>query len=699
VNGKLERDVLIVFGTWFMVLYLISGFPLAEFGAISTGVVLVWALGLAAGAAAAWVVGEGGMVLTRHTLASSKAPDARERSQEARARIMDADKARTLHDVPLPVIAEPEKGKVKNNLFHRLPWWTDYAARHPLHARALTDVYAVMEAKQNLPASPAGGHGGLSLIRHSMNVTASMLKMAPAWEYAGLRDRKGNVIQPLHDINAPVHRLENTTALGEPILPLLAFAHDIGKVDCYALSETGVVTEILGGHGERGAALLRKMNSVMALPAADRDALLLGVEFYHHLSNMPMSKWIPDRVRSLTALLYVADCDASAGETGNNEPLEEALERYRRNQASAAAGDPEQDRQEDSDGDVSDVASTASFATQDARPRGFVEGATPPVKTFRSPRERTRSAPSDEGHWSFEDGRTPLDVFEEVMSAPGAVNSKNKEARVAFMKDGWLYVFERNFRERAAALIPDASLLERSRGGMHAFTRDLLRMLDEKGLLLVEHGGLRYSYRRALWQATASANGSVVAIFVVKANGLPFVESLPDADHVPVIQRSMWGEVSAINKNNATGAIDGSANQEDDDGEGEFGAMETDESKDGDGGAALPILPPLPTSQEKRAGGYESIDPDPDIPPQARGMQAASTKGKALTYEVLQAFGACGAPVYGMSLKKIATGQTVASFDPDALAADYGFDLDSLPEGIQLVKGRASGKLSLVVVL
>jgi hypothetical protein len=107
----------------------------------------------------------------------------------------------------------------------------------------------------------------------------------------------------------------------------LAFAHDIGKVACYQFKD-GTVTSFIGGHGERGAALLRRLQSVMELPMEDRDALLLGVEFYHHLSDMPTARWISDRIRSLTALLYVADCDASETEGDKDKHADEARTLY-----------------------------------------------------------------------------------------------------------------------------------------------------------------------------------------------------------------------------------------------------------------------------------------------------------------------------------------------------------------------------------
>ena len=118
--------------------------------------------------------------------------------------------------------------------------------------------------------SVKGGHGGRSLLEHSLLVAFQMQNLAMKWTYTGLRDRSGKRVSlKLRDDNYKFDPMD-------PIVLIVGLAHDIGKIEAYLYDDTG---EIVGSHHEHdltGARMIARMPEMWDLPEADRQAMLLA---------------------------------------------------------------------------------------------------------------------------------------------------------------------------------------------------------------------------------------------------------------------------------------------------------------------------------------------------------------------------------------------------------------------------------------
>jgi len=186
-----------------------------------------------------------------------------------------------------------------------LAWLNANRDRHPKHVAALEAVIRVLASREWLPASHIpGGHGNRSLIDHSLRVGGIALKFAPTFEYAGLVSRYNSV--PMRD---PGFRFDPT----DPMIPLVAVAHDIGKIATF-LVEKGKVVGAQSNHDLAGARMLALLDEVSDLPPDDRNALLRAVAHYHHESAYPVA---PDgrveRDRDVALMMLLIKSDNAAG--------------------------------------------------------------------------------------------------------------------------------------------------------------------------------------------------------------------------------------------------------------------------------------------------------------------------------------------------------------------------------------------------
>lgn len=189
-------------------------------------------------------------------------------------------------------------------------WFTAYQAAHSVHAELIRAVMEVYQTRALLPASPVpGGHGGATLMQHSLNALATILGMASSWRYDGHKNKKGLIVFPLID---GTYRFDAT----DPLIPLAGLAHDIGKITCYRQREDGLVEEVKPKHDTEGGKLLITLAAFWALPKGDRDTLNLALSFYHHINSLPL--WADDRTRALTELLITADIRTGMAEGEKN---------------------------------------------------------------------------------------------------------------------------------------------------------------------------------------------------------------------------------------------------------------------------------------------------------------------------------------------------------------------------------------------
>lgn len=425
---------------------------------------------------------------------------------------------------PLPTAKAPQRGRVRDTTISaRFPGWVEYQKKHPAHAKAFRAVLAVMEATPKLPAAPvAGGHGGATLIEHSLNVVEMLMKMAPAWSYKGHKNKKGEIAFPLLDTT----RVEFRFAKDDPILPLAAFAHDIGKVVCYQLNKDGSVTEVRKNHDIEGARLLRSLPEIMELPWADQVALLISCEYYHHIGSIPYSTWIDDRARALIELLIAADIATGQKEggviVGEYEDADVILQ-----QAEQAQQQPD---------DAQEPANTPAI----------------PAAAAQAPAAKALATDADAVYGS------PYDLAYAVLLESGRVNGGNSLERVAWKHGQWLYINDFKLRNAVSKKTGDSSYNALPhRGQMHSFTLGLMAELSMQGHLLQEFEGRTYSEKRAIFTTQSSVLSKkdkttkaieTQFVIVAKVKAFPGLENAADCKNEPKIVACSWGESAAVNK-------------------------------------------------------------------------------------------------------------------------------------------------------
>lgn len=184
-------------------------------------------------------------------------------------------------------------------------WYQEAKVRHPSHARLFEACLQIYARHHDLPASPVrGGHGGIPLLNHALHVAEVTLELAESWTYDGERTEKGDLRIPLSDPEYVFDR-------HDPLIPVLALAHDIGKIECYAEVD-GQIKEFRQDHDMVSGLMLARTPETWRLDTEDRTDLLLAVSHYHHPSYLPTHA--TDRVRAMMNLLIAADVKASTEE-------------------------------------------------------------------------------------------------------------------------------------------------------------------------------------------------------------------------------------------------------------------------------------------------------------------------------------------------------------------------------------------------
>lgn len=431
-----------------------------------------------------------------------------------------------------PVVPQ---AKTHDALLEEQSWWSLVCAQAPAYAPAFRAAMRTMAAEPKLPASPyPGGHGGRTLIEHSLAVASHILDESSRWEYTGQRDKRGNIrVRPQGD--AP-HRFTGKDA---PLLLLTAFVHDIGKVTCYApdadaiaAQERGAKTipviEVRRNHDHEGAKLLRKLPEVMALPLVDRNALLLAVGYYHHPFALPSSGWLTDRMRSLTELL--AKADQAVGESEGNTLVD--------------YGDFDAD-----DGGEPTHATPTETVMNDAAEDAALAAVAASVRAAKAPKPPTLPAsPSDKPPVpaSAEDKALPreLRLFMSKLMEPGSINGSREQARQSFARksgetiavmDGHMRRILQSSKEVRAIEDYDwigKAFAEDSNGAL--FTLNLLDQLAERGMLITEADGLTYSPRRALFYTKKPDGTKGSVVFLLRVSAIPGAASIPSVPEWPI---------------------------------------------------------------------------------------------------------------------------------------------------------------------
>ncbi|MEC4720524.1 hypothetical protein RY831_15280 [Noviherbaspirillum sp. CPCC 100848] len=209
-------------------------------------------------------------------------------------------------------------------------WLDANKERHPEHVALFNAVWETLSAHKSHPASPyRAGHGGKLLWEHSQNVAEQALLRAKDWKYDGIffddgRRKRTLVIPKLN----PNYAFDPD----DPLIPLVAIAHDLGKIETYILQPDGSVKSLESRNGIRhdgkSAQMLARMAEFHNLPGNDSWILVDVVGQYHNKLHMRVDKsgaCYDDRVGSL--IQFLNDVDRATGilECGGAEGAEATL--------------------------------------------------------------------------------------------------------------------------------------------------------------------------------------------------------------------------------------------------------------------------------------------------------------------------------------------------------------------------------------
>jgi hypothetical protein len=139
------------------------------------------------------------------------------------------------------------------------------------------------------------GQGGRTLLQHSLLVCQCAIEMAEKFVFRGMYavDEYGKPTILVYPLRHP----EELKAKGDPIPILAAFAHDIGKIECYVWEKGKPEPVALRpNHDTVGARMLGRIPELWRLPVRDirgireddRTLLMTIVGFYHHPTEQPM---------------------------------------------------------------------------------------------------------------------------------------------------------------------------------------------------------------------------------------------------------------------------------------------------------------------------------------------------------------------------------------------------------------------------
>lgn len=181
--------------------------------------------------------------------------------------------------------------------------------RHPSHLAVFDALACVMLHPNNLP-TPAGidMHGGRSLLTHTMLVFALMAQRASSYVYMPGYGRAAI------DINFKIDPLD-------PLIPIVAMAHDLGKIRKMSMPAGESRPILLPGHDSQAARDLAQIAELWApgIDREDRRIVLTLLAYYGHVADLPVRKMkagerpvvTSDRLHALVGLL--AECDRLAG--------------------------------------------------------------------------------------------------------------------------------------------------------------------------------------------------------------------------------------------------------------------------------------------------------------------------------------------------------------------------------------------------
>ncbi|MGP4922127.1 HD domain-containing protein [Pseudomonas helleri] len=331
-NNRIIRAATLVFGFWWLVCTLVEfgGQPLEvlENWQYLGGTVSRWILGVVAGLIiGVWYIWFG-RVTAMNRLFKGKLGN---RLNGVRS---------TLGDVPMPARAP----KRVESSAKRLPigselvnaWVAANGKNYPQHVQFFWAIWDTYSAHQQFPASHRkGGHGNRRLWEHCLAVADTALADAGTYVFDGVYVKaRGKPKFKIIDLKNKEYRFDPQ----DPLIPILALAHDIGKLEAYVLAPDGsVITKEEGSaltpqddnrisHDSLGARILARFPEYWALPARDRTAINLVIGHYHHPSQFPVDRnglSLDDRMTALMEFLILVDKKTGMAESNITDSMNE----------------------------------------------------------------------------------------------------------------------------------------------------------------------------------------------------------------------------------------------------------------------------------------------------------------------------------------------------------------------------------------
>lgn len=640
MRQKLLKDVLIVFAMWFVIGYYASGLPASYAADVGKGVAIIWLLGGSVGLGGAWLRRRWGVHRAQASIAGAGVSDG-----NASATIMDGDDEHTLYEVALPTPTLPAMGRSAGNPVHKLAWWPKYAAAHPEYAAVIDDVYAVMQSRPGMPAG-IDFHQGATLVEHSMDVVNKIIELAPNWRFDGIKNTVGTIVAPVQSADGSPHTFGTGTPLDAPVLPVAAFAHDIGKVTCLVTDDHGNPV-MLHGHGPKGAEILRTLPSVAALPMEERDSILIAVKYYHGLTQIPLATWVGDAARSLASLLYAADSQSE-------------FNRARDTTAPAP----------------SVVADSPITATED-------DGRT----DSHAPAIPAATVAEAKPQYVTENGATPLDALLDAFAEAGTVNSKSVAKRVGWKYGRWVYLAVDSFLAWAALRMEDKSLNDPG-ATRTLFISTLLTALAERGCLYL--GDPARKPEDAIWLTVSSNSEDVSAArqypsIVISTAVANHLDNIDDCKYAPRLLDGDAGELA----NPKPAPTNGKAPADE----------ETPDLAHDDADSDDSLSPFVGRSAFAELRGRATLDGAKkcDTVALRRNENSDARHGKrALTAGILAEYAKLKTAMYGHETV-IRNEFEFHLFDAQMLETDFAFDRNNLPTGVVARIGERDGRTKLVV--
>lgn len=383
-------------------------------------------------------------------------------------------------------------------------WWRLYAEANPLYARLFAAIDGTLLASPRTPASPVpGGHGGATLLQHSRSVLKMTLRHAKDFEWVGHRNKKGTITY---------HPSDATYSFDEsdPLIPIIAYSHDIGKLWCYEVQKDGSVQEVRSNHATVGATLLRLFPELWELSLHERETVIYAIKYYHSISRMPLS--IGDHPRALAELLIAADIA-----TGMMEGEANIVTRFLDSEGETLTALPAHivSIQAESAASPKPTATAPQATTAKAISTAIA------AQPHRQVKQADVSSPS-ENDLSTQTIKFAASLPKISNFAPKRVEFRNDVAhwvscllqllldgnnlkantadRMAIKCDGWIYIFDAEMRTRMAKISNFPKLLEQQHEGHIAeVTKILLKAIDETGCLLTAINGNRFNAQSSVF--------------------------------------------------------------------------------------------------------------------------------------------------------------------------------------------------------